>query len=192
MPAVMETVLASYMAVGDKGSFALVGSRGKVIAAAPFTHVGTSRLSLAPAYRATPIVARLTVHRGSTSAMASIAILPTQFAGAPDDGSVPEAVTPIAPVSARIAFTGIVGAEGRAVAGGLLNVRLMPNLRLPHLELQDASGATLAERDIPSGATTLRLPLPSAPEAETYYLVLRYMRNGAEETIVRTIVAAAR
>lgn len=188
-----ETVLASYMAVGDKGSFALVDSAGKVVASAPFTHIGTTRLAVAPKFRTKPLVARLVVHRGSTSAVASVSTLPTIVAGAvPDDGSVPEAVTPLDPVSVRSAFTGIMGAESRPVAGHLLKVRLIPNLDLPHIELQDASGATLAERDMPTGTTTLTLPLPAAAAAQTYYLSLRYVKDGAEETIVRTIVAAAR
>jgi hypothetical protein len=188
-----ETVLASYMAVGDGGSFALVDSRGKVIASAPFTHVGTTRLAIAPKFRFKPLMARLVVHRGATSAVASVSTLPTIIGGAaPDDGSIPEAVTPLDPVSARTAFTGIMGAESRPVAGHLLKVRLMPNLNVPHIELQDGTGATLAERDVPSGTTTLTLPLPPAAASQTYYLSLRYMKDGAEETIVRTIVAAAR
>lgn len=187
-----ETVLASYMAVADNGNLDLIDAAGQVVARTPFTHVGTSRLTIPAAYRSKALVARLTVHRGSTSALASIAILPTIVADSPEDGTAPEAVTPLDPVSARATFSGIVGAEGRAVAGHLLKVRLMPNLALPHIELQDGSGATLAQRDLSSGATALTLPLPAAPGPQTYYLVLRYMKDGAEETIVRTIVAAAR
>jgi hypothetical protein len=79
--------------------------------------------------------------------------------------------------------------DGRPIAGAPLALRVMPH-RIPmSVELQDASGATLAERDVPPGATTVTMPLPNDPAP--YFLVLRYERNGSEETVVRPVRALA-
>jgi hypothetical protein len=188
-----DSVLASYLAVADAGTLTLSEPGGKVVASAPFTHVGTSRLLIPAKYKTAPLVARLTVHRGATDAVAAIALSAMLPASALDGAmEMPEAVTPLDSVSARTGFSGLIGAEGRAVAGRVLRVRIMPGLTFPHVELQDATGATLAVRDLPSGATHVALPLPPALHDQTYYLVLRYTENGAEDTVVRTIVAAAR
>ena len=189
----IETVLVSYLATGDRGTVALVAPTGTVVASLPFGHIGTSRLNVPGAYRTTPLVARLTVHRGASEAVASVA-LPAGVA-APvmsQDATAPEAVTPADPALTRETFQGIVGFEGRALAGRPLNVRIMAQLTSVHAELQDTSGGTIVERDVTPGATRFTLPLPPASTSQTYYLILRYTRNQGEETVVRAILAAVR
>jgi hypothetical protein len=85
---------------------------------------------------------------------------------------------------------GMLAVEGRPVAGAPLAVRVMPHRSTMTVELQDASGTTLAEREIAPGTTHVAMPLPN--DAAPYFLVLRYDRNGSEETVVRPIRAVAR
>lgn len=176
-----DSVLASYLAVGDGGSFSLIGPGGTIAAHAPFTRVGTTRLAVPRAYRYAPLFARLAVVRDRKTAVASVALAPLTFA---------TTTTPQTPPAASV--TNLISVEGTAVAGGALQVRIDGNLVSPHLELQDDSGNTIATRDLTAGTTRAAIPLPTTGASKTYYVVLRYMRNGAEETVVRSIVASSR
>ena len=187
-----ETMLASYLAVGDRGTVALLAPSGKVVASAPFVHVGTSRLAIAEAYRTTPLLAKLIIHRGTTKAIASVVVPPgflPAFARIPVVTS-PGMVTQNRPGSAQT--SGIVGVQGPAIAGRELTVRLEAQSTPVHVELQDASGGMIAQRDVAAGTTLFTLALPPAPSAQTYYLVVRYARSSGEETVVQPVTAAPR
>jgi hypothetical protein len=175
-----DSVLASYLAVGDGGSFALVGPGGKIVARSAFARAGTTRLAVPAPYRAAALFARLTVTRDGKAAFASVALAPlvraTAVSNAPPTTSVSD----------------LMSIDGPAVAGDSLNVRIDGNLVSPHIELQGETGNAIAARDLSPGTTRAAIPLPAAAAPQTYYVVLRYMRNGAEETVVRSIVASSR
>lgn len=184
-----ETILASYLAVGDQGTIALFDPSGKSIASTRFAHVGTSRLTVGHAYSAVPLVAKIVVQRGASQAVASIALQPNAVLDAAvDEAAQPESVAPVDAFSAQAVNPGIVSVDGRAVAAQPLRLRLMAHASQTHIELQDQSGGTLAETDVAAGLTRATLPLPAAQSVQTYSLVLRYTRNGAEETVLRTVV----
>jgi hypothetical protein len=210
-----ETVLASYLAVGERGTVALLDASGTVIAAGPFTRLGTIRLPVPRAYRTAALTAQITVHRGETKAVSGVSVPANALATprpspSPDASSSaaaaaasaldsartaldgpPEGVTPID--SARSSASGgIVAIDGHAVAGRPLRLRLTPQASAMHAELQDESGATLAEAEIAAGAKSATLPLPPATASATYLLALHYTRNGGEETVIRTVIAAPR
>ena len=192
-----ESVLASYLATADRGRVTLLDAKGTVIAAAPFARVGTTRIAVPAAYRSAPLAAQIIVRRGDTRAIASVALPPN--AAVPAPSTAPSAVPSAKLVSPAAAVPllgpgsgGLVNVEGRAVAGGTLDLRLASHSGAMHLELQDETGVTLAEAEVAPGATRAALPIPSATAATTYLLALHYTRNGGEETVVRTIVAAAR
>ncbi|MGH7661572.1 MAG: hypothetical protein ACRENA_11740 [Vulcanimicrobiaceae bacterium] len=178
-----DSVLGSYLAVGDGGSFALVGPGGKIVARAPFTRIGTSRLAVPKPYRDTPLFARLTVTRDGKAAFTSVALVssPRALPARAASKTVP-----------AVSVRDLVAIEGPAFAGGLLNLRIDADLASPHIELQDVSGNTVASRDLAAGTARASIPLPAAAAPQTYYVVLRYVRNGAEETVVRSIVASSR
>jgi len=193
-----ETVLASYLAVGERGTIELLDPAGTVIAAGPFTRVGTIRLPVPLRYRALPLTAQLTVHRGETKAVSGVWVAPNAVAApsplpnatpstAPDAPA--EGITPIDSASSATA-TGIVAVEGHAVAGQPLRLRVAPQTSAMHLELQDESGTTLAETEIATGARRALLPLPATTGRATYLLALHYTHNGGEETLIRTVIAA--
>jgi len=192
-----ESVLASYLAAGDRGTIALLDAQGTVIASGPFTRVGTIRLPVPKAYRTLPMTAQITVHRGASKAVSNVVVPPNALAtprpapaGEPSVGpDVPgEGATPID--SASIAGTGgIVVVEGHAVAGQPLKLRIAAQPSPMRIELEDESGTVIAEREIAANATRAALPLPPATERATYLLSLHYTRNGGEETVIRTVVA---
>ena len=192
-----ETVLASYLAVGDGGNVVVQDGRGRIIATAPFAHVGTTRLTVGNEYRDQPLTARLSVERGSSRAVASVALpaagapaqpSPAAANPAPPDPDVPEGVTPLEPARAG-ATVGMLALEGRAVAGATLRLRVMAHRAPMTVELQNASGETLAEQEIAAGATRAAIALPA--EGGTYFLVLHYQRDGGEETVVRSLRVAS-
>jgi hypothetical protein len=188
-----ETMLASYLAVGERGTVALVAPSGKVVSSAPFVHVGTSRLAIADAYRTTPLLAKLTIHRGTTEAVASVVVPPGIL---PAFARIPGVTTPEEAAQDRSGqpmSSGIIGVQGRAIAGREMTVRLEAQSTPVHVELQDASGGMIAQRDVAAGTTLFTMALPSAPTVQTYYLVVRYARSsGGEETVVQPITAARR
>lgn len=198
-----ETVLASYLAVADRGSIALLDSAGTIVSTGPFTRLGTIRLNVPKQYRLLPMIAQITVHRGETKAVSSVSVPPNVAAtprpspspsaspAAADAASLdaPEGATPIDSASSGAA-AGIVAIEGRAVAGQPLRLRVTPQTTAMQVELEDESGATLTETDIAPRATHAVIPLPASEARATYLLALHYTRNGGEETIIRTVTAA--
>jgi hypothetical protein len=199
-----DTILASYLAIGERGTVALLNAAGEVVASAPFAHVGTNRVPVPAAYQTQPLTARITVHRGTTVADASVAILAStlpqpspspgaQGSAAADAASAdaPEAVTPLDALSSRTSG-GTIAIVGRAVAGHALALHVAASSSPMQVELQDETGGTLAETTIPPHTTAAVLPLPAAAATTTYFVALHYARNGGEETVVRTVVAASR
>jgi|GEM_PF-2364504 len=199
-----DTILASYLAIGERGTIALLDAAGKIVASAPFAHVGTNRLAVPKAFQTQPMTARITVHRGTTVADASVAIPPgtlpqpspspgAQASALPDVAAAdaPEAVTPLDAMSPRTSG-GTIAIVGRAVAGRALRLHVAPSSSPMQVELQDETGGTLAEATIAARATSAALPLPAATAPATYFVALHYARNGGEETVVRTVVASAR
>jgi hypothetical protein len=197
-----DTILASYLAIGERGTVALLDAAGKIVASAPFAHVGTNRLAVPSAYQTQPMTARITVHRGMTVADASVAIPPStlaqpsaspgaQASAAPDAASAdaPEAVTPLDAMSSRTSG-GTIAIVGRAVAGHALALHVAASSSPMQVELQDETGGTLAETTIAPRVTSAALPLPAATATTTYFVALHYARNGGEETVVRTVIAA--
>jgi hypothetical protein len=68
-------------------------------------------------------------------------------------------------------------------------VRVMPHRSTMTVALQDIDGATLAEREIAPGATSVTLPMPERPAM--YYLLLRYDAEDGLQTVVRPVRAVA-
>jgi hypothetical protein len=196
-----ESVLASYLAVADRGTLELLDPAGKIVRSVPFGRVGTTRIAVPAAYRDVPLTAQLTVHRKGTRAVSSIdvapALRPMQFADPNADplaAAVPdtvpgEAATPI-DSSASSSSGGIVTVDGHAIAGRPLKLRIAPQESDIRLELEDQSGTPLAETRVASGVTRAVLPLPPATVPTTYLLALHYTHNGGEETVIRTVIAA--
>lgn len=198
-----ETVLASYLAVADRGSIALLDSTGAIVSTGPFTRVGTIRLNVPKQYRLLPMIAQITVHRGDTKAVSSVSVPPNVAATprpspspspspAADAAAIdaPEGATPI-DSAASGAAAGIIAVEGRAVAGQPLRLRVTPQPTAMNVELEDESGATLTETEIAPRATHAAIPLPASDARTTYLLALHYTRNGGEETVIRTVTATA-
>ena len=202
-----DSVVISYLAVGDRGVVNLSDPGGHVVASAPFAHIGTNRLIVADGLAAQPLVARVAVRRDLTHASASVDVPPSTVvdsqpdaaaqaaaavqaaegaspADAPTDAQAPESVTPL-----ETAGDGLVAIEGTAVAGRNLSLRILAKLRSMHVELQDEQGQALAESNVASGSSRVTLPLPLAAVRKTYYLVLRYVSaDNGEETVVRSVV----
>ncbi|HEY0394563.1 MAG TPA: hypothetical protein VGD01_08695 [Candidatus Elarobacter sp.] len=199
LPGGRETVLASYLAVGERGTLALLDDAGTVITSAPFTRVGTVRLAVPKAYRALPMIAQITVHRGVTKAVSSVAVAPNAAPTAAPSPQPSPAADPAESQSAALAAShqaageaGVVTVERPAVAGRPLALRIVPQPSPMRIELEDAAGAVIAQRDVPAGAALASLTLPASPQRATYLLAIHYTRNGGEETVIRTIVTAPR
>jgi hypothetical protein len=221
-----ETVLASYLATGERGTVALLDAQGLAITSGAFTRVGTLRLRVPAAYRALPLTARITVHRGTTKAVSDV-VLPANAqpaprpspspdaaaAGAPPDAAAaaapdavaaapapnaaaaapaPNALRADAQTAVSASASGLIAVEGRVIAGRPLRLRLAPQASPMRVALEDETGAVIVETSIAPGATRAALVLPPSASSATYLLALHYSRDGGEETVIRTIAAAAR
>ena len=192
-----ETVLASYLAVADRGTIALLDDAGTVITSGAFSRVGTIRLRVPKAFRALPMTAQITVHRGKSKAVSSVSVPPNAAqTPAPSPSPSPSAagldVAPegITPIDTSVAGGGLVAVDGHAVSGRPLHLSVAPQPSAMHVELQDETGTTLAESDIAAGAKHAVLQLPPASKPANYLIALHYTHNGGEETVIRTLVAA--
>lgn len=195
-PGGRESVLASYLAIGERGTISLLDAEGTIVSSAPFARVGTVRLPVPRAYHALPMTAQIVVRRGETKAVSRVDVPPLAAPAAaspapspsasPRDGDTP-AATAALPASGDI--LSIVGA---ARAGTSLVLRLAPQTTPMRVELEDQSGATIAETQVAAGTARASLPLPAAAKPVTYLIALHYERNGGEETVIRTVVAAPR
>jgi hypothetical protein len=189
-----ESVLASYLAVGERGSVALLDGDGTVVATAPFAHVGTVRLPVPRAYRTLPLTAQLTVHGGGAKAVSSVVVGPNAVATTPPATPGPSAVPssmgaapgdPMQPANTA----GLLTVAGPAIAGTSLNLRLAAQRMPVRIELEDEAGATIAETEVPAGGTHASLLLPPSTQRATYLVALHYTRGGGEELLIHTVVA---
>ncbi|HEY0393927.1 MAG TPA: hypothetical protein VGD01_05485 [Candidatus Elarobacter sp.] len=196
-PGGRETVLASYLAAGERGTVALLDAGGTVVSSAPFRRAGTVRLAVPHGYAGLPMTVQITVHRGATKAVSSLDVPPV--------AATPATASPL-PSPSATAFAGeaapgalrpvpagdIVRIDGAARAGRLLRLRIAPQPGPVRIELEDASGAAITETRVAAGASHAALPLPDSAERSTYLIALHYARNRGEETVVRALVAAPR
>ena len=111
-----ETVLASYLAVGDRGSIALLDAAGTVVSTGAFSKVGTIRLNVPKQYRLLPMIAQITVHRGETKAVSSVDV-PPNAAPAPRPSPTPSAHPPASAEAPGEAITPIASAASGNAAG---------------------------------------------------------------------------
>jgi hypothetical protein len=183
-----ESVLASYLAVGERGTVALLDSDGIVVATAPFSRVGTVRLPVPRAYGMLPLTAQLTVHGGGAKAVSSVVIASTVLATTAPATPVPTA-SPAAADAAQGGNSGLLTVVGPALAGRPLNLRLAAQRTPVRIELEDEAGATITETQVPAGGTHAVLTLPPSSERTTYLVAMHYQRGGGEELLIRTVVA---
>lgn len=196
-----DTVLASYLAVGDRGTIALLDPQGTVVTSGAFNRVGTIRLRVPKTFRALPMTAQITVHRGATKAVSSVLVAPNAQAtpqpspspgpAAAARGQAGDGRTVIDSASSALS-AGMIVVEGNAVAGQPLKLRVAPQPSPMRVQLEDAAGGVIAESEIVPGATRATVPLPPSEARASYLLALHYTRNGGEETIIRSVTAAGR
>jgi len=193
MPDGRETVLASYLAVGDRGTIALLDGDGTVVATAPFSRIGTVRLPVPRAFRSLPLTAQLTVHGGGAKAVSSVVVAANASPTAAPATPVPAAAAAVPGDSAQLASTaGLLTVVQPAIAGKPLHLRLAAQRTPVRIELEDEAGTTITETDVPAGDTHASVLLPASGERVTYLVALHYTRGGGEELLIRTIVAVPR
>jgi hypothetical protein len=197
-----ESVLASYLAVGDGGTLAVTNAHGRIVASAPFSHRGTQRLTLPGTVALEPVLVRLTVGLGSQHATAAVDLPPalpmaavpvappkTDAAGAdqlPTD-QLPESVA-AADDQAATAPGGseTVAVIGQPIAGRPFIVQIRAPASAMRLRLEDDAGSVIEDVAVPDGARRVTLTAP-AGGGRTYYLTCTYGRGNAQEVVVRSI-----
>lgn len=193
-----ESVLASYLAVGDGGTLSVSNARGHVVASAPFSHRGTQRLALPGAVASEPVLVRLAVGQGNRRATAGVDLPPAlPLAAAPaglpktdvvGDNELPESVSP---ADDRAAAAGTPANEaiavlGRPVAGKPFVVQIRVRATAMRLRLEDDAGGAIEDVAVPDGAQRVSLLAP-AGGARTYYLTCTYGRGHSQEVVVRSV-----
>jgi hypothetical protein len=201
-----ESVIASYSAVASNGVVRVLDERGGVVARAPFTHVGTTRIPLPHDAANQPLRAELDVTRGRSHATSSVelpaAVDPNaevakilalreaaQAGGESEDVAATDAADGSVPVE---------GAEsirpgdpfyvpGRVIGGVPFAVAIRHALPHMRIELQDEMGTVVDERVVSPGATAVTLDAPKTEAVQTYYVAGSFARGASEETVVRSI-----
>ena len=191
-----ESVLASYLAVGDGGALSVTDSRGNIVARAPFTRRGTQRLTLPAAVVLEPVAVRLSVERDGQRATAGVDLPPASApAAAPVVAAGANAAADELPASVDAAderpAVGAKGSDifavaGRAIAGRPFTVLLSTPAAAMRMRLEDDAGSALEDVAVPDGARTITLTAPAGP-ARTYFLACSYGRGNAQEVVVRSL-----
>lgn len=213
----VETVLASYLAVGNSGQLLLLDQSGKVVARAPFTHAGTQRLTVPASAASSALTARLDVRLGSSLARAAVG-LPAAFVpavpsgplvagssivapsgalapgaagdGSPTNAEAPEAVTPAGDSSTSADDPFVV--VGIPLAGQPIRLAIRHNFPGMQLRLEDDAGTVIDQITVGSGASAVSLRAPGASVARTYYITGTYGSENGQEVVVRSVRVSAR
>jgi hypothetical protein len=208
----MQSAIVSYSAVGDGGAVRLFDPRGTVVGSAPFSHVGTARISLPDSTSAETLRAELQVARGTSRAHASVDLPPASDGGdAAAEKMLAKALRGVAAANASSTsgdngpstdVTDTTSAQdagstplpsdpfyvpGRVVGGRSFEVALRRVLPHMHLELQDEMGTSLDDKAVPPGATSVSLSVPATKGVQTYYLAATFVQASGEDTIVRSL-----
>jgi len=193
-----ESVLASYLAVGEGGTLAVSNAQGQIVVSAPFSHRGTQRLTLPDTVTLEPVLVRLSVRLGSQRATAAVDLPPalplasapiappkTNAVGADD---LPESVDPAndPAAAATSAASEMIAVVGRPVAGRSFTVEIRAPAAAMRLRLEDDAGSAIEDVAVPDGARRVTLLAP-AGGAHTYYLTCTYGRGKAQEVVVRSV-----
>jgi hypothetical protein len=203
----VETILASYLAVGNGGQLSIVDPNGKLVARAAFTHTGTQRVTLPASVANAALNVRLDVRRGASLASAAVGlpalaapilsdVVPmvdagqTLVAAAPGPDEVPEAVTPADDRSTAADDPFVV--VGTPRAGQVLRLAIRRNFPGMQIRLEDDAGTVLDQTTVPAGASAVALRLPGALTPRTYYVNCTYGSQNGEEVVVRSVRVAAR
>ena len=203
-----QSVLASYSAVGSGGTLRILTAQGTVVASAPFTHVGTSRLVIGNNAANQSLRAELEVSQGRSHASAAVE-LPAQIdpkaeaakilalrAAAGDLGGDPtlqnaQSIDTSGPAMQDAGSTALPNdpffVQQRVVSGGSFQVAIRKSMPHMHIELQDEMGSVLDDRTVAAGETSITLAAPKTSIVQTYYLAGTFVRDSLEETIVRSL-----
>jgi hypothetical protein len=192
-----ESVLASYLAVGDGGTLAISNAHGRIVASAPFSHRGTQRLTLPGTVAQEPVLVRLTVGLGSQHATAAVDLPPAlPMAAAPvappktdavGADQLPESVAPADDQAAATpAANETIAVVGQPTAGRPFIVQIRAPASAMRLRLEDDAGSVIEDVAVPDGARRVTLPAP-AGGGRTYYLTCTYGRGNAQEVVVRSV-----
>lgn len=195
-----SAVLASYLAVADRGEIRISDASGLTIARAAFTRAGTNRIVIPSADRTQTVRAELHVVRGSSQAVASVDLSPEAAATAtPLPATTPNAVAALSePPLAASAIGGEASdtapqvgdpfaISGRVFGGTRFDVTIKRRLPGMHVALQDEMGTTLDEDDVRGAAASVLLKAPAVRAISTLYVACTFTRGSAEETIVRSL-----
>lgn len=194
-------ILASYLAVADRGVLTVSDDHGRALARAPFSHTGTQRLALPAGSDAGALVARLDVRRDGTAATASMVLpaapVPAAIAplAAPDDGpAVNEAPASVDDPGTTATSSGgdPIAIVGKAVAGRPFTVAIRTAATAMRLRLEDDAANAVAETAVRPGARSVSLVAPASTVARTYYLTCSYSNGTSQEAIVRSVRVAPR
>jgi hypothetical protein len=194
------SILASYLAVADRGVLQVVGANGKVLVSEPFSRAGTTRLALPdpapPDDEALETVLR--VERHGSHATASVEIPPANTVSlgmmsvaAPDANANAQGLGASGAASGSLSVplpSDPIAFKARELAGDPFDVMIRRHLPQMHLALQDDSGTSLEEHDVPEGTPSVTFTAPRVAEAANYFVVLSYSRSdSSEDTLVRSL-----
>lgn len=196
------SLIVSYLAIADGGNVTVLDARGASIATAPFTHGGTTRISLPESTSMHELRAVLHVGREKTNATSTVEVPPESVpapnrATSPRDAIVagsplppilpPEAILPNADERTTASAGDPFTVNTRVVGGIGVDITIVRRLPQMRLALEDEMGTTLDERDVSDDARTVRLSVPRVSHIEVYYVTCTFVRASSQETIVRSL-----
>ncbi len=179
-------VVVRYDANGDTGSISLVGAAGIALERAAYAQSGTATLRAPQVNAPTQYQIALDVTRLGSSAHASVGllVLPHALATPPSASTEPAGLLTVAQLM-RVE-------PSRVVSARRFNIVLLAHPANLTLMLQDAKGATVEERTVFAGATSVRMLAPRVQRRTRYVIVARFTTGNADQALLEPLTIYSR
>lgn len=179
----------SYVTNAHDGDIWLIDEGGRLWARAPINAGGSTVVKLPQGTAGRQMRAVLHARNGGADAVASVGM--TVLPDATVDSNVPETRVGSMPNIKGAAATLTVSSD-QVAPGDTITVAIEGKHGDTQVSLNDASGNSIEQGDIPMGQSAVTLSAPAVSSPKTYFVVANVTQGVGEQTLVRKVLVAPR
>jgi hypothetical protein len=180
------TLKFDYATDARQGEIWLIDESGRLWARTPMNSDGSASMKLPQGTAGRQMRAVLHARNGSADTIASVGVTVLPDAVVSDDAS------DTAPANGKSSTPTLTLSTDNAAPGDTITVAIDGNHGDTQISLNDASGNSIEQGDIPAGQNAVTLSAPSVTSATTYYVMANVTQGVGEQTLVRKLVVAPR
>jgi hypothetical protein len=184
-----DSVLASYLAVGDGGELTLFDESGRALAHGNFLRRGNTRITIPARASGGRLDVQLRVRRGASLAVASVTL--PALSPQVNERDLPAVHAMPAMPERESGFPGDPFAViGTPVSGRTFDVRIRRFGASMRLRLEDGAGLIIDETGVAPRADRVVLRTPPSAVARVYFLSATYDTEADSEVLLRRVDVA--